>query len=108
MTKYWTEKFNHLVTLAAIAQWILCAYHPAAPGSSPKHAIYAFILNSQIFMWEYFKNNCLEGIWQTLASFSFIFVFSNTNYIFLKNVHPVYGAGIWTHDLQNISLLNNH
>ena len=20
-----------------------------------------------------------------------------------KNVHPVYGAGIWTHDLQNMS-----
>ena len=30
---------------AAIAQWIVCAYHPAAPGSSPKHTIYAFKKN---------------------------------------------------------------
>ena len=28
---------------AAKAPWIhLCAYHPATPGSSPKHTIYAF------------------------------------------------------------------
>ena len=26
----------------------VCTYHPAAPGSSPKHAIYAFIIYSQI------------------------------------------------------------
>ena len=24
--------------------------------------------------------------------------------IYVKNVHPVYGAGIQTHDLQNVSL----
>ena len=29
---------------AAIAQWFVCAYHPATPGSSPKHTIYAFII----------------------------------------------------------------
>ena len=40
------------------------------------------------------------------ASFSFIFVFSNTQFlqqINLKNVHPVYGSGIRTHDLWNMS-----
>ena len=38
--------------------------------------------------------------------FLFIFVFSNTHYKFYnKKVHPVYGAGIWTHDLWNMSLL---
>ena len=42
--------------------------------------------------------------------FLFIFVFSNeTSLQFLqeicvKNVHPVYGAGIQTHNLQNMSL----
>ena len=25
--------------------------------------------------------------------------------IYVKNVHPLYGAGIWTKDLQNTSLL---
>ena len=30
-------------------------------------------------------------------------VFSNKHYN-VKNVHPVYGAGIWTHDLCNMSL----
>ena len=42
------------------------------------------------------------------ASFSFIFVFSNTRIlqqIYMKNVHPVYGAGIRTHNLQRTSLL---
>ena len=28
--------------VAAIAQWICCTYHPEAPGSSPKHNVYAF------------------------------------------------------------------
>ena len=42
--------------------------------------------------------------------FSFIFVFSNKHYNFenkygWKNLHPVYGAGIRTHYLQNMSLL---
>ena len=47
----------------------------------------------------------------TPASFSYIFVFSNTHYKFYKqigmwkNVHPVYGAGIRTHNLWNMSLL---
>ena len=27
--------------------------------------------------------------------------------IHVKNVHPVYGAGIWTHDLQDISILSS-
>ena len=44
------------------------------------------------------------------ASFSFIFVFSNKHYNFYnkdmwKNVHPVYSAGIQTHNHQNMSLL---
>ena len=46
-----------------------------------------------------------------MASFSFIFVFSNkyhynfyTTYMW-KNVHPVYSAGIRTHYLRKMSLL---
>ena len=45
------------------------------------------------------------------ASFSFIFgLFKQKsiqiyNKLMWKNVHPVYGSGIWTHDLQNVSLL---
>ena len=45
------------------------------------------------------------------ASLSFIFGLfqSNINTVFqhinVKNVHPVYSAGIWTHDPQNVSLL---
>ena len=48
---------------------------------------------------------------QTPASFSFIFgLFKQTSLQFLqqilwKNVHPVYGAGIQTHDLWNMNLL---
>ena len=46
----------------------------------------------------------------TPASFTFIFIFSSTHFIFLqqinvKNVHPVYGTRIWTRDLWNMSLL---
>ena len=42
--------------------------------------------------------------------FTFIFLFSIQTLqllqqINVKNVHPVYGAGIRTHDLRNISLL---
>ena len=39
---------------------------------------------------------------------SFIFGLFNQTFlqqIYVKNVHPVYGAGIWTHNLQNKSLL---
>ena len=45
------------------------------------------------------------------ASFSFIFGLFQTNIntilhrINVKNVHPVYGTWIRTHDLQNVSLL---
>ena len=44
--------------------------------------------------------------WPLFRLFS---VFSNKQYNFYnkymwKNVHPVYGAGIWTHNLQNVSL----
>ena len=52
----------------------------------------------------FFKN------WPTPASFSFIFGLFQTNIItilqqiYVKNVHPVYGAGIRTHDLWNVSL----
>ena len=49
----------------------------------------------------------------TLASFSFIFgLFKQTSLQFLQQInvkkchfHPVYGAGIQTHDLWNVSLL---
>ena len=52
----------------------------------------------------YFKNGPF------LASFSFIFGLFQTNITnFTKNqcekLHPVNGDGIWTHDLQNVSLL---
>ena len=46
-----------------------------------------------------------------MASYSFIFGLFQTNIntillqINVKNVHPVYGTGIQTHNLQNISLL---
>ena len=45
------------------------------------------------------------------TSFSFIFSLFQTNIntslqqINVKNAHPVYGTGILTHDLQNVSLL---
>ena len=44
------------------------------------------------------------------ASFSFIFGLFQTNIAILqqinvKNVHPVYGTGIRTHDLKNMRLL---
>ena len=47
--------------------------------------------------------------WPTPASFSFIFgLFKQTiqflPQMYVKNVHPVYSAGIQTHDLQNITL----
>ena len=46
----------------------------------------------------------------TPVSFSFIFsLFKQTlrflQQIYVKNVHPVYRAGIWTHDILNMSLL---
>ena len=43
----------------------------------------------------------------TPTSFSFIFgLFKQTLQFlqYVKNVHPVYGAGIRTHDLRNVSL----
>ena len=49
--------------------------------------------------------------WANPASFSFIFGLFQTNIntilqqINVKNVHPVYGTGIRTHDLLNMSLL---
>ena len=48
--------------------------------------------------------------WTLLGLFLFIFVFFKQTLQFLqqinvKNVHPVHGAGIRTHDLQNTSLL---
>ena len=44
------------------------------------------------------------------ASLSFIFVISNKQYNFfqqinVENVHPIYGAGIRTHNLWNMNLL---
>ena len=57
--------------------------------------------------WEisYFLKKCA-----ILGLFSFIFVFSNKHYNFYSkymwnNVHPVYSAGIQTHDLQEMSFL---
>ena len=48
--------------------------------------------------------------WANPGLFLFIFVFSSKQYNFYnksmwKNFHPVYGAGIWTHDIANISRL---
>ena len=54
--------------------------------------------------------DCLDDFFlngPTPASFSFIFgLFKQTLQFlqYVKNVHPVYGAGIRTHDLQNVSL----
>ena len=47
--------------------------------------------------------------WPTPASFSFILgLFKQTlqflQQMYVKNVHPVYGAGIRTHDIQNVCL----
>ena len=49
----------------------------------------------------------------TSASFSFICGLFKQTIIFLqqinaKNVHPVYGDGIQTHDLSNMSVTHNH
>ena len=42
-----------------VPSWLsgfVCAYYPATPGSSPKYAIYAFIISCKIFaiflMWK--------------------------------------------------------
>ena len=73
------------------------------------------------------ENNCLDRFqsvpislwlsnimfflnWPTPASFHLFLVFPNKHYKFLqqidgKNVHPVYSAGIRTHNLWNVSLL---
>ena len=54
-----------------------------------------------------FSNFFLKKNGPTPASFSFIFgLFKQTLQFlqYVKNVHPVYGAGIRTHDLQNVSL----
>ena len=41
---------------ADISHWIVCAFHPAAPGSSPKHTIYAFInLHLNYVIWKRLK-----------------------------------------------------
>ena len=44
------------------------------------------------------------------ATFSFIFCLSQTNIKFyqqinVNNVYPVYGAGIWTHNLHIVGLI---
>ena len=61
--------------------------------------------------WRNFKKCFLIKKWAILGLFFIIFVFSNKHYNFLqqinvKKVHPVYGAGIWTHDLREMSLLS--
>ena len=41
-----------------------------------------------------------------MPDFLFILSFqANITILYVKNVHPVYGAGIRTHNLQNMSLL---
>ena len=57
-------------------------------------------------------NNRSRYLRTSSASFSFIFYLFQTRISILiqinvKNVHPVYVAGIRTHDLQNMSLLQN-
>ena len=66
---------------------------------------YSIQFNASTCNWYFFKNG------PTPASFSFIFGPFQTNIITIfttniwgKNVHPVYGAGIRTHDLWNVSL----
>ena len=34
-----------------------------------------------------------------------LFIFGLFKQTYVKNVHPLNGAGIWTHNLQNMSLL---
>ena len=52
----------------------------------------------------------LKKMCQPRPIFRLFLVFSNKHYkflqqIYVKNVHPVYGAGIQTHNLRNMSLL---
>ena len=75
------------------------------------HAL-CYLLNWPIqFLFSFYQNTLFlfykDG--PTPASFSFIFVFLNTlqflHQINVKIFHPVYGAGIRTHDLWNRSVL---
>ena len=57
-----------------------------------------------------FESTLFFKKWTILGLFIIIFVFSNTHYNFLqpinvKNLLPVYGAGIQTHNLCNMTLL---
>ena len=58
---------------------------------------------SHVYVRSFFKNVPIP------ASFSFILgLFKQTlqflQQMYVKNVHPVYGAGIRTHDIQNVCL----
>ena len=59
----------------------------------------------------YLVVNVFSKMGPSLPLFYFIFVFSKKHYIFYnkyrwRNIHPVYTAGIQTHDLQDMSLLS--
>ena len=65
---------------------------------------HTLIYEAKSYILTFFKNG------PTPASFSFIFgLFKQTtnfyNKYMWKNVHPVYGAGIQTHNLRNVSIL---
>ena len=60
-----------------------------------------FMQHSHVKFWLFFFK-----IWANPGLFFRLFtVFSKKHYNFynVKNVHPVYGAGIWTHNLLNMS-----
>ena len=44
----WTTKYLIFFGVPPQLSGFVCAFHSAAPGSSPKHVIYAFIIYSQI------------------------------------------------------------
>ena len=57
---------------------LVCAFHPAAPGSTPKHTIYAFIIYSQICaiivfaLWEKNENKQKEAVFGPFFKKQFI------------------------------------
>ena len=54
----------------------------------------------QSWWWYFFKKIAIHGLFSIYFSKQ-----NNTTLTTIKNVHPVSGAGIWTHDLLNMSLL---
>ena len=70
----------------------------------PRLSLFSFSMSTKMKITIFLKKNG-----PTPASFSLILgLFKQTlqflQQIYVKNVHPVYGAGIRTHNLQNVSL----